>query len=503
MYNPFTSIISYNHVQRKKANNDESSKKENRSGGDLQESLQAISNYRQQIHNNKNTIHWHINYQIMAGESYLTTLIGDDIQGRDQKWSAFVDGGDGFFYGIPYSARRVVKFNPLDKSLKEIGPDLGEGEAKWLCGVLANTGDIYCVPALSADHILKINTNDGTVEILDNVELPETGDCFWMSGALAPDNYIYYMPSQARRIMRLNPDNDSFSSVGDDLGEERWKYRGTVVGNDDCVYGIPSEATRIVKFDPTNPDTTSTVGEEAEEGFRCGNGVLAIDGDIYAANWYGQILKIDATHNNYTWIGDRIYSGGFIGAGWGDSIVGADKCIYWPPCCANRVLKFHPETQQLPSLVGGDLGEGDWKWRGGALASDGVIYCVPCYATQVLAIDPFREISMTLQDNFRKHPHELGRLFVKDEECNETFYNSAVRKFGIEKVFKFLVEECLPSDGEWADSFSGSYFPLFMIAASCENSEVSVIYHLLRRNVHDALSGNDNGVSKKRKLNST
>ena len=31
MYNPFTSIISYNHVQRKKANNDESSKKENRS----------------------------------------------------------------------------------------------------------------------------------------------------------------------------------------------------------------------------------------------------------------------------------------------------------------------------------------------------------------------------------------------------------------------------------------------------------------------------------------
>jgi hypothetical protein len=36
-------------VQRKKANNnDESSQKENRSGGDLQESLQAISNNRQQ-----------------------------------------------------------------------------------------------------------------------------------------------------------------------------------------------------------------------------------------------------------------------------------------------------------------------------------------------------------------------------------------------------------------------------------------------------------------------
>ena len=56
----------------------------------------------------------------------LTTLIGDEIQGR-YKWSAFVDGKNGFFYGIPFNARRVVKFNPLDKSLTEIGPDLGEG----------------------------------------------------------------------------------------------------------------------------------------------------------------------------------------------------------------------------------------------------------------------------------------------------------------------------------------------------------------------------------------
>ena len=44
-----------------------------------------------------------------------------------------------------------------------------------------------------------------------------------------------------------------------------------------------------------------------------------------------------------------------------------------------------------------------------------------------------------------------------------------------------------------------------MVAASFENcaAPVSVIYHLLRRNVHDALSGNDVGVSKKRKLGST
>jgi hypothetical protein len=268
-------------------------------------------------------------------EHSLTALIGNEMQVR-AKWNDFVDGKDGFLYGIPCYARHVVKFNPIDKSLTEIGPDLGEGGSKWMCGVRANNGSIYCAP-YNAEHILKINTIDGTVETLENVELPERGFSWvWASGALAADNHIYYMPNNARRIMKLNPDNDSLSSVGGDLGGA-YKYKGTVVGNDDYLYGIPDGSTRIVKFDPSNPYTTSTVGEGAEDFFCCGNGSLAGDGYIYAVNGAGQVLQIDTTSNKYTWIGDEIYSE--WGEGWGDPIVGADKCIYWPPADANRVLK--------------------------------------------------------------------------------------------------------------------------------------------------------------------
>jgi hypothetical protein len=317
------------------------------------------------------------------------------------------------------------------------------------------------------------------VETLDDVEMPENSS--WLSGALAPDNYIYYMPDWARRIMRLNPDNDSLSSVGDDLGEgEGMKYVGTVVGNDKCLYGIPHAATRIVKFDPTNPDTTSTIGEEAEEEFECGNGVLGGDGYIYAANESGQVLQIDTTNGNYTWIGDPIHS---RGRGWGDPIVGVDKCIYCPPLYANRVLKFEPETQQLPSLVGGDLGEGDFKWLNGALATDGAIYCIPSNSSRVLVIDPIKEFSATLQTNMALYSDELGRLFVKnEEECDETFFESSLRKFGGDKVFK-IIEDCLPLAAEWAGAHNGN-LPPFMVAASCENCAASVIYYLLRRNVN-------------------
>ena len=428
-------------------------------------------------------------------ESSLTTLIdiGDDIhdeieQGGGGRWSAFVDGKNGFFYGIPAHARRVVKFNPLDKSLTEIGPDFGGDEGKWYCGVRDNTGNIYCTPYL-AFHILKIKTNDDTVETLDDVELPEPGRGLWQSGALATDNRIYFMPYDAHRIMRLNPDNDTLSSVGDDLGTAGWKYSGTVVGNDNCLYGIPRCAKHIIKYNPADPVKTSTVGEEAEKDIWCGNGALAGDGYIYAVNSVGQVLKVDTVNNNYTWIGDPIFSES-EGRGWGDPIVGVDKCIYWPPLDANRVLKFDPETQQLPSLVGDDLGGGHEQWRSGALAAtDGVIYCIPHDSTQIVAIDPFKELSMTLQNNFRQHPQELGRLFVKDdEEYDETFYKSAVRKFGIEKVFE-LIEECVPLDDvEWADTHSNA-LPLFMVAASCENCAASVIYYFLRRNVHACIVG--------------
>ena len=140
------------------------------------------------------------------------------------------------------------------------------------------------------------------------------------------------------------------------------------------------------------------------------------------------------------------------------------------------------------------------KWQGGALAS------IPCYSTPILAIDLFKEISMTLQNNFTQHPQELGRLFAMDEECDETFFESSLRKFGIDKVFE-LIEECLPLDAEWADTHSNA-LPPFMVAASCENCAASVIYYLLRRrNVHALLANysyedSTNIQNKKRNLGS-
>ena len=111
--------------------------------------------------------------------------------------------------------------------------------------------------------------------------------------------------------------------------------------------------------------------------------MLAEDGTIYAANKYGQILLIDTAQNDWKIIGNRMHHP--FGLCWGNPVVGADKCIYFPPLFHDRVLRYNPSTQNISFI--GESYRGDWKWRGAVLASDGYIYCIPEYTKEILQID--------------------------------------------------------------------------------------------------------------------
>ena len=65
---------------------------------------------------------------------------------------------------------------------------------------------------------------------------------------------------------------------------------------------------------------------------------------------------------------------------------GADKCIYFPPLCHDRVLKYNSSKQRI-SFFGNSYGSIRYKWQGAVLASDGYIYCIPYDAGDILQID--------------------------------------------------------------------------------------------------------------------
>ena len=404
----------------------------------------------------------------------ITALVGNEIEGK-AKWDACVRGADDCIYGIPLAARRVVKFDPADKSLKEIGPDLGDGR-QWCCGILAGNGRIYCLPHNSDTKILQIDTVNATVTILDT-ELPEIGDGMWSPGALAHDGCIYFMPYNARRILKFNPEDESAVSVGEHLGDQEYKFSGTVRGNDGYLCGIPSVLNLIVRFNPIDQSMSSLIVEEFDEAFECDNGTLGRDGYIYAMTFNHGLLRIDVTNNTGSLLWNEILA---ARREFGPAILGNDGCIYWLPIYdGEKTLKFDPETQVV-SFVGNVTGTaGGTKWTSGAAGADGAIYCMPFNATRVLVIDPFQEFKTEQHANMEQQPDKLGCLFDKNED-GKTFYECSVTKFGFEKVFQVIAEDCsTPLDIFCARSNLDS----FIMAAACDNSSLSVIYGLLRKNL--------------------
>ena len=101
------------------------------------------------------------------------------------------------------------------------------------------------------------------------------------------------------------------------------------------------------------------------------------------------------------------------------------------------------------------------KWIGGCAASDGIIYYTPYCANRILAIDLLKDYMLSLKVNI--FPEQLGCIFQPSDDIpDETNFDRAVSKFGLNKVLEVL-DECIPP-GDQACAISNLY--PFMIAAS-------------------------------------
>ena len=76
----------------------------------------------------------------MRMNNAITRLVGEELEG-DEKWTGTLAASNGYLYGIPFHARRVAKFNPVDKSITEIGPAFGR-RGKWISGAMTDSGII-------------------------------------------------------------------------------------------------------------------------------------------------------------------------------------------------------------------------------------------------------------------------------------------------------------------------------------------------------------------------
>ena len=126
----------------------------------------------------------------------ITTLVGNELERRCNNWGSWKDtlaAPNGSLYGIPESARRVAKFNPLDKSMTDIGPDFVTNGMNWDRGAITDNGVIYC-PSLDRRHgILKIDIIPDDVTELNVNLLPEQGSFKRVSCAAGRSRWIYLL----------------------------------------------------------------------------------------------------------------------------------------------------------------------------------------------------------------------------------------------------------------------------------------------------------------------
>ena len=126
----------------------------------------------------------------------ITTLVGEELEGNQKYWGTLA-APNGFVYWIPSHARRVAKFNPVDKSMTHIGPDFGRNTfSKWSKGAITDSGIIYSLPNVSHRGILKIDTNTNTVTELDALQSSSTTRLLYVDvmGCRSRRMHIHHVP---------------------------------------------------------------------------------------------------------------------------------------------------------------------------------------------------------------------------------------------------------------------------------------------------------------------
>jgi hypothetical protein len=136
-----------------------------------------------------------------------------------------------YIYGVPGHAKRVIQVTVDSGKVDWIGPEY-QGEFKWLRGVEIPPCDGHpsgCCLALpcnsEAGCVLKIDPETSEVSsfITDGLDFGE--GWLYHGRNLASDGYVYAVSASARRVMKIDPIQETTKYIGPDFeGKAKCKF---------------------------------------------------------------------------------------------------------------------------------------------------------------------------------------------------------------------------------------------------------------------------------------
>jgi len=340
---------------------------------------------------------------------FISSTTDGNLVGQDKYMGGMASPCGTYIYGVPGSAKRVLRIHTEANNMDWIGPTY-DGDFKWLRGVeipakALNSLDYPsgCCLALTSNAltILKINPATNQVSVFGDEVIKEIGNTGWYyhGGNLAFNGFVYAIPANASHVIKICPKTEQVSLIGPSFGHGRQKWFGGIIGSDGCVYGIPHNETGVLKIDPRNDECTIMLqegGQPLASGQWKWHGGLAAGDKIYGfPNNSDEILVVNVKEQRVYTVGDA----GVLQSGrhripqdgrykyLGGALTLDSKYAYLFPCDAERVLKINTSTDEL-ELVGPLLLDGENKFQNGFAARDGHLYGIPQRAIGILRIDP-------------------------------------------------------------------------------------------------------------------
>ena len=243
------------------------------------------------------------------------------LEGSEKYLGGDVSAETGIVYTIPGRARYVVAIDPTQEppTVTRIGPPF-PGHFKWLRGVYtSHKGIIYGIPC-HADSILRIDTRTNEVSTVTwdakDPKAPPIGMPWkFHGGNLSPiDNCIYCIPQRAPYVLKLDPETEDISFLGDEplVGVCKW-YGGLLGKPDGAIYGICNNARGVLRInvqDQTVEVHYPTIVDDAtgkeipqplpEGGYKWHGGVVAPNGIIYGIPAHSdRVLRVGTNTSQY------------------------------------------------------------------------------------------------------------------------------------------------------------------------------------------------------------
>jgi hypothetical protein len=122
------------------------------------------------------------------------------------------------------------------------------GGYKWVGGVLAPNGKIYCLPR-AATNVLIIDPATDTGDTTTIAAL--AGSDKWSAGVLAPNQKVYGIPFNSTSVLIIDPQNNTADTTTiSGLSAMAKKWAGGTLASNGKIYAVPADMNAVLIIDP-------------------------------------------------------------------------------------------------------------------------------------------------------------------------------------------------------------------------------------------------------------